>query len=82
MKSMKMAVVCANGKAGRLIVEKAVERGIEVTQLSEGKTEARPKTLSRRTYSPWFRKIWRASMRLLTPSAHGLRKHCRSTARP
>ncbi|WP_349770263.1 NAD(P)H-binding protein, partial [Hungatella sp.] len=31
MKSMKMAVVCANGKAGRLIVEKAVERGIEVT---------------------------------------------------
>lgn len=25
MKSMKMAVVCANGKAGRLIVEKAVE---------------------------------------------------------
>lgn len=28
---MKVAVVCANGKAGRLIVKEAVERGLEVT---------------------------------------------------
>ena len=40
MKSMKMAVVCANGKAGRLIVEKAVERGIEVTAVVRGENRS------------------------------------------
>lgn len=28
---MKIAVICANGKAGRLIVKEAVSRGIDVT---------------------------------------------------
>lgn len=28
---MKIAVICANGKAGRLIVKEAVERGLDVT---------------------------------------------------
>ena len=28
---MKIAVVCANGKAGLLIVREAVERGLDVT---------------------------------------------------
>ena len=28
---MKMAVVCANGKAGKLIVKEAVDRGLDVT---------------------------------------------------
>lgn len=28
---MKIAVICANGKAGRLIVQEAVERGLDVT---------------------------------------------------
>ena len=30
---MKMAVVCANGKAGKLIVKEAVERGLDVTAI-------------------------------------------------
>lgn len=30
---MKLAVVCANGKAGRLIVDEAVARGLEVTAI-------------------------------------------------
>jgi len=29
--NMKIAVICANGKAGRLIVKEAVERGLDVT---------------------------------------------------
>ena len=39
---MKLAVVCANGKAGRLIVEEALNRGLDVTAVvrSENKTEA------------------------------------------
>lgn len=28
---MKLAVICANGKAGRLIVKEAVNRGLDVT---------------------------------------------------
>ena len=28
--TMKIAVVCANGKAGKLIVKEAVERGLDV----------------------------------------------------
>ena len=28
---MKIAVVCANGKAGQLIVKEAVDRGLDVT---------------------------------------------------
>ena len=28
---MKIAVVCANGRVGRLVVKEAVERGLDVT---------------------------------------------------
>ena len=40
---MKIAVVCANGKAGRLIVKEAVSRGIDVTAVvrEENQTEAK-----------------------------------------
>lgn len=40
---MKIAVVCANGKAGTLIVKEAVERGLDVTAVvrGENKTVAR-----------------------------------------
>ena len=39
---MKIAVVCANGKAGRLIVKEAAERGFDVTAVvrEENKTDA------------------------------------------
>ena len=39
---MKIAVVCANGKAGKLIVKEAVSRGLEVTAVvrEENATEA------------------------------------------
>ena len=39
---MKIAVVCANGKAGKLIVNEAVERGLDVTAVvrSENQTKA------------------------------------------
>ncbi|MBP3752072.1 MAG: NAD(P)-dependent oxidoreductase [Pyramidobacter sp.] len=39
---MKLAVVCANGKAGKLIVKEAVSRGLDVTAVvrGESKTEA------------------------------------------
>lgn len=43
---MKIAVVCANGKAGRLIVQEAMDRGLDVTAVvrGENRTQA-PKAL-------------------------------------
>lgn len=40
---MKIAVVCANGKAGKLIVKEALSRGVDVTAVvrSDNKTEAK-----------------------------------------
>ena len=39
---MKVAVVCANGRVGRLVVKEAIARGLDVTAISRGenKTEA------------------------------------------
>ena len=36
---MKVAVVCANGKAGSLIVKEAVERGLDVTAIVRGENK-------------------------------------------
>lgn len=36
---MKIAVVCANGKAGKLIVKEAVERGMDVTAVVRGENK-------------------------------------------
>lgn len=37
---MKIAVVCANGKAGRLITKEAVERGFDVTAVVRGENKS------------------------------------------
>ena len=38
---MKIAVVCANGKAGHLIVKEAVKRGFDVTAVIKGRKQIR-----------------------------------------
>ena len=40
---MKIAVVCAHGKAGRLIVEEAVRRGLDVTAVVRGENRSAAK---------------------------------------
>ncbi len=40
---MKIAVVCANGKAGRLIAEEAVARGMDVTAVVRGENRSNAK---------------------------------------
>ena len=37
---MKIAVVCANGKAGSLIVREAVERGLDVTAVVRSENQS------------------------------------------
>lgn len=37
---MKIAVICANGKAGRLIVKEAVSRGLDVTAVVRGENRS------------------------------------------
>lgn len=45
---MKIAVVCANGKAGRLITEEAAGRGFEVTAIVRGENKsAAPQSVNR-----------------------------------
>ena len=36
---MKLAVVCANGKAGKLIVKEALNRGLDVTAVVRGENQ-------------------------------------------
>ena len=38
---MKIAVICANGKAGKLIVEEAVNRGLDVTAIVRGSNKSK-----------------------------------------
>lgn len=38
-KLMKIAVVCANGRVGRIVVKEAVERGLDVTAFALGENE-------------------------------------------
>lgn len=45
---MKIAVVCANGKAGKLIVQEALDRGLDVTAVVRGENRsATPKAISK-----------------------------------
>lgn len=37
---MKVGVICANGKAGRLIVKEAMERGLDVTAIVRGENKS------------------------------------------
>ena len=37
---MKIAVVCANGKSGKLIVKEAVDRGLDVTAVVRGENKS------------------------------------------
>lgn len=40
---MKIAVVCANGRAGKCIVNEAVQRGIDVTAVVRGENRSNTK---------------------------------------
>lgn len=37
---MKIAIVCANGKAGKLITKEAVERGLDITAIIRGENKS------------------------------------------
>ena len=45
---MKIAVVCANGKAGRLIVKEAVNRGLDVTAIVRGENKSTARQVLRK----------------------------------
>ena len=45
---MKIAVVCANGKAGRLIVKEAVDRGLDVTAIVRGENKSTARQVLRK----------------------------------
>ena len=41
---MKIAIIAANGRAGKLIMNEALERGLDVTAIVRDKTKIRPFT--------------------------------------
>lgn len=43
---MKIAVICANGKAGQLITKEAVNRGLDVIAIVRGENKSAAKKLS------------------------------------
>ena len=45
---MKIAVICANGKEGRLIVGEAIARGVEVTAVVRGENQSAATTVIRK----------------------------------
>ena len=49
---MKIAVVCANGKAGSLIAKEAAARGLNVTAVVRGENRSAAKARSSRICSP------------------------------
>lgn len=36
---MKLAVICANGRVGRLVVKEAIDRGVDVTAIAKGENK-------------------------------------------
>ena len=36
---MKIAVVCANGRVGKLVVKEAIDRGLDVTAIAKGENQ-------------------------------------------
>lgn len=40
---MKVAVICANGRVGRLVVKEAIDRGLDVTAIAKGVNETATK---------------------------------------
>lgn len=47
---MKIAVICANGKKGKLIARKAIARGAAVTTVIRGETNPQQQMLSKKTF--------------------------------
>ncbi len=37
---MKIAIICANGRAGKLIVQEAIARGADVTAIVRGENQS------------------------------------------
>ena len=77
---MKIAVVCANGKAGKLIVKEAVSRGIDVTAVVRGDNQTEAKSVIKRICSISLPPTLRILTSSLTLSEHGRRTHSLSTA--
>ena len=71
---MKIAVICANGKAGKLIVKEAVNRGLDVTAVVRGENAtAAQKALKKDLFD-----LTADDLKL---SAHGRRRHFLFTVR-
>ena len=77
---MKIAVVCANGKAGKLIVREAAERGLDVTAVVRGENRTSAEKVILKDLYDLTAEDLAGSMWSWMHLAHGRRKRFRSTA--
>ena len=70
---MKVAVVAANGKAGKLIVKEAVDRGMDVTAIVRGENKTVALNVILKDFSTLPGKILQDLMWSLMPLATGQR---------
>ncbi len=56
---MKLAVVCANGKAGQKIVEEALGRGLDVTAVVRGENRSAATQVVQKDLFDLTPKTWR-----------------------
>ena len=75
---MKIAVICANGKAGRLITKEAVDRGFDVPAIVRSKNESAAQQVIQKDLFDLTTEDLRGLMRLSTRSVRGRRKHFHS----
>lgn len=59
---MKLAVVAANGKSGRLIVKEAVARGLDVTAVVRGENKTEALHTLKKDIMDLTKKIWQVLM--------------------
>lgn len=59
---MKIAVICANGKEGKLIVKEAVERGLDVTAVVRGENKSAASKVIQKDLLTLHQLIWNVLM--------------------
>ena len=79
---MKIAVVCANGKEGKLLVQEAVDRGLDVTEVVRGENRSAAEKVLNKDLFQLTAEDLKGFDVVIDASAPGRRRLFPSTARP
>ena len=77
---MKIAVICANGKVGKLIAREAIARGADVTAVVRGENQSAANKVIQKDLFDLNAADLEGFDVVVDAFGHGHRKPCRSTA--